>query len=69
MRRALLTFAVLIGMFLTIGCTNPESDDTIEDDDEPGVEDDDLGFEESFEAVAENSDDIPSVQGTGNMVI
>ena len=65
---ALLIIAILIGMFLTIGCTNPESDDEMEGDDEPSVEDDDLGINEAFESVAGDSDDLPNVQGTGDSV-
>ncbi|MDW7731211.1 MAG: hypothetical protein SCH66_02160 [Methanolobus sp.] len=68
MRRALLIIAILIGVFLTIGCTSPESDDEMEGDDEPSVEDDDLGIDESFGTVAEDSDDYPNVQGTGDSV-
>ena len=68
MHRALLIIAILIGMFLTIGCTSPESDDSMEGDDEPSVEDDDLGIDESFRAVAVDSNDNPNVQVTGNSV-
>lgn len=64
MRKALLIFALLVGMFLTIGCTDyGAEEDELEDDEELDVEDEDLGVEESLETEGSANDE--AIQETG----
>ncbi|KXS41343.1 hypothetical protein HWN40_10195 [Methanolobus zinderi] len=61
MQKALLIFALLVGMFLTIGCTDLEGEDEMEDDEEMDVEDEDLGIEESFATQGPDASQLSKV--------
>ncbi|TGC10678.1 hypothetical protein [Methanolobus halotolerans] len=69
MRKALLIFALLIGIFLTIGCTDIEDEDELEDDEELGIEDDDLGISESSGDLSGDSDNSHTVTGTEELLV